>query len=293
MSKIILAVTGIIVVALGIIAFSALFTVHQTQSALVLQFGNPVRAELTPGLKFKLPFVQNVLFFDRRILDLDPPAQEVILGDQKRINVDSFVRYKIIDPLEFRKKAISDANFQQIFGGRLNAAVRSEVGRVLLGDMLSNKRDDVMHRITAQMKAQAADFGIEVVDVRIGRTDLPETTSQAVYNRMRSSRIAEAAKLRAQGAELKAKIQAEADRDRTIILAEAQKTAQILRGQGEGAKTTILNNAYGQDQEFFEFYRSMEAYESAFGDGTTMVLSPDSDFFKFFGKSSSEGEGKK
>ena len=283
MNRVVLAVIGIIVIAAGTLVFSALFTVHQTQQALVLQFGNPVRAETKPGLKFKLPFVQNVTFFDRRILDLDPPAQEIILNDQKRINVDSFVRYKIVDPLEFRKTAQSDANFRQIFGGRLNAAVRSEVGKVLLGDMLSNKRDDVMQRITEQLKVQAPQFGIEVVDVRIGRTDLPETTSQSVYNRMRSQRIAEAAKLRAQGAELKAKTQAEADRDRTIILAEAQKNSQILRGQGEGAKTTILNEAFGQDMDFFEFYRSMEAYNEAFGEGTTMVLSPDSDFFKFFG----------
>ncbi len=283
MNRVVLAVIGIIVIAAGIIVFSALFTVHQTQQALVLQFGNPIRAETEPGLKFKLPFVQNITYFDRRILDLDPPAQEIILNDQKRINVDSFVRYKIVDPLEFRKTAQSDANFRQIFGGRLNAAVRSEVGKVLLGDMLSNKRDDVMQRITEQLKVQAPQFGIEVVDVRIGRTDLPETTSQSVYNRMRSQRIAEAAKLRAQGAELKAKTQAEADRDRTIILAEAQKNSQILRGQGEGAKTIILNEAFGQDMDFFEFYRSMEAYNEAFGEGTTMVLSPDSDFFKFFG----------
>ncbi len=283
MNRVVLAVIGIIVIAAGTLVFSALFTVHQTQQALVLQLGNPIRAETEPGLKFKLPFVQNVTFFDRRILDLDPPAQEIILNDQKRINVDSFVRYKIVDPLEFRKTAQSDANFRQIFGGRLNAAVRSEVGKVLLGDMLSNKRDDVMQRITEQLKVQAPQFGIEVVDVRIGRTDLPETTSQSVYNRMRSQRIAEAAKLRAQGAELKAKIQAEADRDRTIILAEAQKNSQVLRGQGEGVKTTILNEAFGQDMDFFEFYRSMEAYNEAFGEGTTMVLSPDSDFFKFFG----------
>ncbi|MBT3992054.1 MAG: protease modulator HflC [Rhodospirillaceae bacterium] len=283
MNKVVLAVIGVVVVVAGVLASASLFTVHQTQQALVLQFGNPVRVESTPGLKVKLPFVQNVTFYDRRILDLDPPAQEIILNDQKRINVDSFVRYKIIDPLEFLKTAQTDANFRQIFGGRLNATVRSEVGKVLLGDMLSNKRDDVMHRITAQLKLQAPQFGIEVVDVRIGRTDLPETTSQSVYNRMRSQRVAEAAKLRAQGAELKAKTQAEADRDRTIILAEAQKQAQILRGQGEGSKTVILNEAFGKDQEFFEFYRSMEAYNEAFGEGTTMVLSPDSDFFKFFG----------
>ena len=285
MNRVVLAIIGIIVVAGGIVASASIFTVHQTQQALILQFGNPVRVEAEPGLKFKLPFVQNVRFYDSRILDLDPPAQEIILNDQKRINVDSFVRYKIINPLEFLKTAQTDANFRQIFGGRLNAAVRSEVGKVLLGDMLSNKRDKVMGLITNQLKKQASQFGIEVIDVRIGRTDLPETTSQSVYNRMRSQRIAEAAKLRAQGAELKAKTQADANRERTVIIAEAQKDSQIQRGIGEGAQTTILNNAYGQDEDFFEFYRSMEAYSKAFGEGTTMVLSPDSDFFKFFGKS--------
>jgi membrane protease subunit HflC len=284
MNKVVLAIIGIIVIVGGIVASASIFTVHQTQQALILQFGNPVRVETEPGLKFKLPFVQNVTFYDSRILDLDPPAQEIILNDQKRINVDSFVRYKITNPLEFLKTAQTDANFRQIFGGRLNAAVRSEVGKVLLGDMLSNKRDDVMGLITDQLKTQASQFGIEVIDVRIGRTDLPETTSQSVYNRMRSQRVAEAAKLRAQGAELKAKTQADANRERTVIIAEAQKDSQIQRGIGEGAQTTILNDAYGQDKEFFEFYRSMEAYSKAFGKGTTMVLSPDSDFFKFFGK---------
>jgi membrane protease subunit HflC len=280
MNKIVLAVIGIVVVVLGIVGSASLFTVHQTQQALVLQFGNPVRVESEPGLKFKLPFVQDVTFYDRRILDLDPPAQEIILNDQKRINVDSFVRYKIINPLEFLKTAQTDANFRQIFGGRLNAAVRSEVGKVLLQDMLSNKRDDVMALITKQLMKQASQFGIEVIDVRIGRTDLPDTTSQSVYNRMRSQRIAEAAKLRSQGAELKAKIQAGADRERTVILADAQKDSQIQRGMGEGVKTEILNSAFGQDEGFFEFYRSMEAYSEAFGEGTTMVLSPDSDFFQ-------------
>jgi len=284
MNKVFLAIIGFILIVGGIIASASLFTVHQTQQALILQFGNPVRVITKPGLKFKLPFVQNVRYYDRRILDLDPPAQEIILNDQKRINVDSFVRYKIINPLEFLKTAQTDANFRQIFGGRLNAAVRSEVGKVLLGDMLSNKRDDVMGLITGQLKKQAPQFGIEVIDVRIGRTDLPETTSQSVYNRMRSQRIAEAAKLRAQGAELKAKIQADADRKRTVILAEAEKNSQIQRGIGEGKQTSILNSAYGKDRGFFEFYRSMEAYSKAFGKGTTMVLSPDSDFFKFFGK---------
>lgn len=292
MNKIVLAVIGIVVVVLGIVGSASLFTVHQTQQALVLQLGNPIRVESEPGLKFKLPFVQDVTFYDRRILDLDPPAQEIILNDQKRINVDSFVRYKIINPLEFLKTAQTDANFRQIFGGRLNAAVRSEVGKVLLQDMLSNKRDDVMALITKQLMKQAPQFGIEVIDVRIGRTDLPETTSQSVYNRMRSQRIAEAAKLRSQGAELKAKIQAGADRERTVILADAQKDSQIQRGKGEGVKTEILNSAFGQDEAFFEFYRSMEAYSEAFGEGTTMVLSPDSDFFKFFGDINGRKSGK-
>ena len=175
MNKFILAVVGVIVVGVGILLFSALFTVHQTQQALVLQFGNPIKELFQdPGLHVKIPLVQNVQTFDSRILDLDPPAQEVILTDQKRINVDSFVRYKIIDPLEFRKKALTDANFRQIFGGRLNAAVRAEVGKVFLGDMLSDKREDVMQSITQTLKKQATQFGIEVVDVRIGRTDLPK-----------------------------------------------------------------------------------------------------------------------
>lgn len=282
MKKTSLIVFGIVVIVAGIAAFDATYTVHQVQQALVLQFGRPIEVERDPGLKFKLPFLQDVEYFDRRIVDLDPPHQEVILADQKRVNVDAFVRYRIVDPLKFKQRATTTAIFLQVFGGRLNAAVRAEVGRVLLGDMLSDKRDDVMQRITNRLKATAPEFGIEVVDVRIGRTDLPESTSQAVYNRMRSERVAQAAQLRAQGAEIKARIEAEANRDRTIILAEAQRTSQILRGEGEGLKTRILVEAFGKDTEFFGFYRSMEAYDKALGDNTTMVLSPDSEFFRYF-----------
>jgi membrane protease subunit HflC len=259
-----------------------MYTVHQTQHALVLQFGRYVRTESDPGLHFKKPFLESVEYFENRLLDLDPPAQEVVLADQKRVNVDAFVRYKIVNPLEFKKKAVTQTNFLQVFGGRLNAAVRAEVGQILLGDMLSDKRDDVMARITNQMKSQAADFGIEVVDVRIGRTDLPPATSQAVYNRMRSERVEQAVKLRSEGAKIKAEIQANADRERTVILAGARRTSQILRGEGEGLKTRLLNDAFGQDPEFFGFYRSMEAYGEALGEGTTMVLSPDSEFFRYF-----------
>ena len=278
-----LAVFGLIIVVAGVTAYGALFTVHQTQQALILQLGNPIRTVPSPGLHFKLPFIQNVEFYDRRILDLDPPAQEVILLDQKRINVDAFARYKIVNPLEFRKRAVTNQNFRQVFGNRLNAAIRAEIGKILLGDMLTEKRAQVMDVISRQMKAQAAEFGTEVIDVRIGRTDLPEATAQAVYNRMRSDRVAHAAKLRAEGEEQKLKIQAIADKDRTIIIAEAQRQSEILRGQGEGERNRILGEAFGQDPEFFDFYRSMEAYGEALGEGTTMVLSPDSEFFRFFG----------
>jgi membrane protease subunit HflC len=282
MNKILLVILGIVVVGGGIAAFDSMYIVHETKHALVLQFGKFVRTASDPGLQFKKPFLENVEYFDKRVLELDPPAQEVILSDQKRIIVDSFVRYKIVNPLEFKKKAVTQINFLQVFGGRLNAAVRAEIGKILLGEMLSEKRNDVMARITEQMKSQAPDFGIEVVDVRIGRTDLPKETAQSVYNRMRSERVAEAQKLRSEGAKIKAEIQADADRQRTVILAEARRTSQILRGEGEGAKTNILNKAFGTDPEFFGFYRSMEAYGNALGDGTTMVLSPDSEFFRYF-----------
>ena len=283
MKKPVLAIIGVIIAVLGIVAYSAAFTVHQTQQALVLQFGNPIRTVPEPGLHFKMPFVQNVEYYDRRILDLDPPVQEVILFDQKRINVDAFARYRIVDPLEFRKRAVTDLNFRQVFGNRLNAAIRAEIGKILLSDMLTEKRAQVMDIISTQMKAQAAEFGTEVIDVRIGRTDLPEETAQSVYNRMRSDRVAYSSQLRAEGEEKKLKIQALADRERTIILAEAQRQSEILRGQGEGERNRILAEAFGKDPEFFDFYRSMEAYGEALGEGTTMVLSPDSEFFRFFG----------
>ena len=291
MKKLSVAILGIIIVLVVFVASSALFTVHQTSQALVLQFGNPVKVVKAPGLHFKLPFLQNAEFYDGRILDLDPPVQEVILADQKRLNVDAFARYRIVDPLEYRKRALTDANFRDVFGRRLNAAVRAEIGRILLGDMLTEKRAKSMHEITRQMKASAPEFGVEVIDVRIGRTDLPNETAQAVYSRMKSDRVAHAARLRAVGEEQKLRIQAEADKERTIIIAEAQRQSQILRGQGEGERNRVLGEAFGKDPGFFDFYRSMEAYEEALGEGTTMVLSPDSEFFRFFG--SSEGKSTK
>lgn len=285
MKKMGLAIVGIIIAAGAIVAYSAMFTVHQTQQALILQFGNPVDVVSKPGLNFKLPFIQNVRYFDRRILDLDPQPQEILLSDQKRINVDSFARYKIVDPLEFLKAAQTDRNFRQVFGSQLNSAVRAEVAKVSLADMLSPKRADVMNLIFEILKTQAPQFGVELVDLRIGRTDLPGTTLQSVYNRMRTDRVAQAAELRAKGEEMKLTIQAEADRQRTVIIAEANRQSEILRGEGDAGKNKILGDAYGKDEEFFRFYRSMEAYGKAFDDGTTMVLSPDSEFFKYFNNS--------
>jgi modulator of FtsH protease HflC len=290
MNKRLLVIGGIVVAVVLLLLVNSAFTVRQTEQALVLQFGNPVRVEREPGLKFKLPFIQNVEFFDRRILDLDPPAQEVLLADQKRINVDSFARYRIVDPLRFRQRAQTDANFRQIFGGRINSVLRSEIARVGLAEVLSDQRDELMGRIADQLKAAAPEFGAEVVDLRIGRTDLPEATSQAVFNRMRSARVAEAAQLRAEGEQQKARIQAEADRERTIILADATRQAQILRGQGDAERTLALNQAFSRDPAFFDFYRSLEAY-SSLGSGTTLVLTPDSDFFRYFMEERGKVEG--
>lgn len=277
-----LIVVAVVAIIAIVLLLSSAFTVRQTEQALILQFGNPVRVEREPGLKFKVPFIQNVEYYDRRILDLDPPVQEVLLSDQKRINVDSFARYRIIDPLRFRQRAVTDANFRQIFGNRVNSTVRTEVARVGLAELLSDARAQLMGRIADELKSQGPDFGVEVIDLRIGRTDLPEATSQAVYNRMRSARVAQAAQLRAEGEQMKARIQAEADRERTVILAEATRQSSIQRGEGDAQRTIVLNEAYSKDPGFFDFYRSLEAYGALAGDGTTLVLKPEADFFRFF-----------
>lgn len=282
MNKQVLVAVAVIAAVAAVLLFSAAFTVRQTEQALVLQFGNPVRVEREPGLKFKIPFIQNVEYYDKRILDLDPPVQEVLLADQKRINVDSFARYRIVEPLRFRQRALTDANFRQIFGGRINSVLRTEVARVGLVDVLSARRGELMTRIATELREQAPEFGVELVDLRIGRTDLPDATSQAVYNRMRSARVAQAAQLRAEGEQQKSRIQAEADRERTVILAEATRQSSILRGEGDGERTRVLNEAYGRDPAFFDFYRSLEAYSALGNSGTTMVLRPEADFFRFF-----------
>jgi len=279
-----LIAAGVVVVIAAVVASMCVFTVRQDQQALVLQFGNPVHAVSEPGLHFKLP-IQNVEYYERRILELDPPVQQVLLSDQKRVNVDSFARWRIIDPLTFRQRATNTTNFVQLFGQRLNSVIRGELAQAPLVTLLSDNRAQIMERIQASLIEPAKEFGVELIDVRIGRTDLPQETSQAVYNRMRSSRIAEAAQLRAEGEELKAKIQAEADRERIGILAEASRQAEVLSGEGDAERNIVLGKAYGKDAEFFEFYRSLESYKSALSNGSTMVLSPDSEFFQYFNKS--------
>ena len=273
---------GVAVLLGAFVLTGTLFTVHQTQQAIVLQLGEPKRVLVEPGLHYKIPFIQNVIFYDNRVLDLDPPSQEMPLVNQLRIIVDAFARYKIVDPLKFYQTVRTEIGFRDRFGTILNGSVRDALGQAQLADLLTVKRVEVMQQISRGVADRAPDFGVEVVDVRIGRTDLPVETSQSVYNRMRSDRIAQASLLRAQGQEAKARIEAEADRERTIILADAERQAQIFLGEGEAESRRVLNEAHGQDPEFYAFLRSMEAYRSSLGDGTTMVLSPDSEFFRFF-----------
>jgi len=272
-----------IVAAVGLlVAMQSMFVVHQTKQAMVLQFGDPRAVYKEPGLYFKLPFIQDVAFYDSRVLDLDPEPEEMNLRDQRRIIVDLYARYKIVDPLQFRKSAGSERILRQRLGRALNNAVRVEVAKVLLPDMLSDKRQQVMDKLNEAVRRRAGDYGIEVIDVRIGRTELPKDTAESLFNRMRSDRFAEAARFRADGAEMKAKIQAEAERERTILIAEARRKSEILRGEGDAERNRILGKAYGKDPKFFEFYRSMDAYRKAMGPDTTLVLSPDSDFFRYF-----------
>ncbi len=274
----------ILAVVIVVLASSSFFTVHQTQTAIVVQFGSPQDRVYKPGLSFKVPFIQTVEYFDSRILDLDPPGQDMVLVDQRRINVDAFARYRITEPLKFYQSVQNEVRFRDRFGNILNGAVRDRVGSSNLQNLLGAERSMMMRDITEAVRRRAPEFGIEVVEVRIGRTDLTEQVLQSTYNRMRSDRVAEAAQARGLGQESKSRIEAEADRERTVILAQAEKESQIFMGEGEADSRKILNTAQGKDAEFYSFFRAMEAYRSALGPGTTMVLSPDSEFFKYFDK---------
>ena len=289
-----LVVAGIVIIVLGIVASSAMFTVHQTEQVLLLQFGEPKREINTPGLKFKLPFVQNVEVFERRVLDLDPPVEQVILSDQKRIDVDAYVRYKIVDSLQFFKAVRTVEALRSRLSDITNSSLRRVLGNVTLLTVLSQEREEVMANIRQAVNRQAGRFGIEIVDVRLRRADLPEQAVQAIFARMRSEREREAREARAQGFEKAQQIRAGADRERTVLLAEAEKQSEILRGEGEFTSTKVYADAYNQAPEFYRFYRSMQAYRESFkGDDTTMVLSPDSEFFRYFGRFSGQlGDGK-
>ena len=278
-----LFIFGILAIGLGIVASSALFTVHQAQQAIVLQLGNPKRVVTAPGLHWKLPFIQNVDYYEKRVLNLDPPEESILLSDQKRLMVDAFARYRIVDSLEFFKTVKTEAGVRQRLGPIVNASLRGVLGNATLASVLSEERVDIMRQIQESVNSEATRFGIELVDVRIGRADFPDQISQSVYGRMKSERERVAAEFRAQGFELSQRIKAGADREATVILAEAKKESEIERGRGEATRTRVLNDAFGQDQGFFNFYRSMQAYEAAFSNESTyMVLSPDSEFFEFF-----------
>jgi membrane protease subunit HflC len=278
-----LLVLGVVVVVAGIVAMSALFTVHQTKQAIVLQFGEAKRVIKDPGLAFKIPLVQNVIFYDNRVLDLDPPSFEVLLTDKKRIIIDAYARYRIIDPLAFFRRVSTEEVLRDRFGKIINSSLRRVIATVSLRDLLSDKRNDIMGTIQAVVSESATSFGIEIVDIRIGRTELPTQTRQSVFDRMRTEREREARELRAEGGEEARKIRAKADLEKTILLAEAERLAQIMRGEGEAGRNRVLGQAYGKDPAFFDFYKSLAEYRKNLVDsGTTMVLSPDSDFFRFF-----------
>jgi membrane protease subunit HflC len=276
----------VLILFVGFLTFTgAFFIVQEWKQAIVLQFGEPRQVIDEPGLKFKIPFIQDAIFFDRRMLNLDPQPEEMILSDQKRIIVDSFARYKIIDPLKFFQTVRNEVNFSDRFGRILNAAVRGVIAQYPLTALLSVEREAIMSVIESQVVINEKNFGIKIMDVRIGRTDLTEQVANNVYQRMRSEREKEANLLRAEGEELSKEIKASANRQKTVIIAEAERTSSILRGEGDAQKNIILGEAYGLDKEFFNFLRTMQACKDTFGDTEmSMVIVPGQVCEKFFGE---------
>ena len=263
----------------------AFFIVNETKQAIVLQFGEPRQVISKPGLQFKIPFIQDAVFLDSRMLNLDPQPEEMILSDQKRIIVDSFARYRITDPLKFFQTVRNEATFSDRFGRIINAAVRGVIAQYSLASLLSEDRATIMGSIQVIIKNEEKSFGVQIIDIRIGRTDLTEQVSNNVYQRMRSERDKEANLLRAEGEELSKEIRASADRQQTVIIAEAERTSSILRGEGDALKNKILGDAYGLDQEFFDFLRTMQACKETFGDtDMSMVIVPGQVCEKFFGE---------
>jgi len=280
---------ALIVAALA--AYLSLFTVNMTQQAIVLQFGRPVGQVITePGLYVKVPLIQNVVYIDKRLLNLESPTEEIIASDQKRLVVDAFARYRIVDALKFyqavRDPRLTETRLQPSFG----SALRNTLGDNSLEALVRDNRAGLMRKIQENFNKTASDLGIEIVDVRIRRADLPEANSQAIFRRMQTEREREAAEIRAQGQEQAQRIRSKADRDVTVLLADAERDGQIARGEGDATQNKIYAGAFGQDPEFFAFYRSMQAYKKALtGNTSTMVVTPNSEFFRYFGNETGAG----
>ncbi len=273
-----------VIIGIFVISFFSIFIVKEVNQAIVLQFGDPKRILLKPGLNFKIPFIQNVVFLDKRILNLDTPPEEVIASDQKRLIVDAFARFQIVDPLKFYISVGNERVARSRLSTIINSRIRSVLGTQRLQTLLSEDRSKQMSLIQEGVNTEAEKFGIKIVDVRIKRADLPQANSEAIYRRMQTEREREAKEFRARGAEMAVTITSTADKEVTVILADAEKQSQIMKGEGDGQRNKIFADAFGKDPEFFAFYRAMQAYEkSLIGGDTSLILSPDSEFFKFFG----------
>ena len=273
-----------LIIILAVISFFSIFIVKETNQAIVLQFGDPKKIITSPGFQMKIPFIQNVVFLDRRILSLDPPPEEVIASDQKRLIVDAFARFKITDPLKFYISVGNERVARSRLATIINSRLRNVLGKQSLATLLSEDRTKQMAIIQEGVNNEAGKFGIEIIDVRIKRADLPQANSEAIYRRMQTEREREAKEFRAKGAEMAVTITSTADKKVTVILAEAKKNSEIMKGEGDGQRNKIFADAFGRDPEFFAFYRAMQAYEKALiGGDTSLILSPDSEFFKFFG----------
>ena len=274
-----------LIVVLAVTGYQSLFIVQEINQAIVLQFGDPKKIITKPGLNFKLPFIQNVAYLDRRVLNLDTPPEEVIAADQKRLIVDAFARFRIVDPLKFYISVGNENVARSRLATIINSRIRGVLGTQNLATLLSIDRSKHMATIQNDVNTVAQNFGITIVDVRIKRADLPQANSEAIFKRMQTEREREAKEFRAQGAEIAAKITSTADKEVTVILATANKQSEIMKGEGDGTRNRIFAEAFGRDPEFFGFYRAMQSYEKALiGGDTSLILSPDSDFFKFFGK---------
>ena len=273
-----------VLVVAGFAVYLSLFVVKEINQAIVLQFGDPKKVIVKPGLQVKIPFIQNVVFLDRRILNLDSPPEEVIASDQKRLIVDAYARFKIIDPLKFYISVGDERVARSRLSTIINSRIRSVLGKQSLATLLSQDRTKQMAIIQEGVNTEAKNFGIQIIDVRIKRADLPQANSEAIYKRMQTEREREAKEFRAKGAEMAVTITSTADKEVTVILANAKKQSEIMKGEGDGQRNKIFANAFGRDPSFFAFYRAMQAYETALiGGDTSLILSPDSDFFKFFG----------